>query len=286
MQINPFFSSPILFVISLAISISACLYHKHLKEMPAFPGLLATSAGLILASMLNDLMPHLVGHHEHTEVDTHKHEFYPGILTAGITFIILLLLEKVFSQNGHGHTHSHEPDENVVQIQIQPPNNENENEKFRCCGKNTVRNSVKFKAISFILIISIHGLLEGLGKMDLSRLIALYLHKAFESFSIGVTLGCFDLSLIFSFVLCGFNSLITPVGLLVGEISSAESFSWFVDGLGFGALLFVTFFEILPPVWKSEKSPYFLIFFLSVGFLLPFGVNPLIDVVNEKLVSN
>jgi zinc transporter 1/2/3 len=142
----------------------------------------------------------------------------------------------------------------------------------------------KAQTFVFVLALSIHSFLEGMGMATknqwgslVSFLVSLFAHKWLEAFALGtgVAKACFPAW--HSFWLIFVYAALTPAGIILGMWMDTASQSvsgvfnamtrQVLDGLALGSFLFVSCIEMIPSEFhkKNRHAPY-KFFVLSLGF--------------------
>ena len=149
-------------------------------------------------------------------------------------------------------------------------------------------NASKLQTVIFVVALSVHSFLEGLGmvtksttKQLVSFLISLFMHKWIEAFALGTGVAKAAFSSAHNFWLIFLYSILTPLGALLGMILFAISndfdghlfsnqmISQILDGLALGSFLFVSCIEMIPAEFhKQNKQSKFKFVALTSGFLI------------------
>ena len=137
-----------------------------------------------------------------------------------------------------------------------------------------------FRSLMLLFALSFHRVFEGMAiglqqesNQMLSITVAIVLHEAIVSFSLGISLAQSDLSfksyLISNLIQC----LSSPLGIAIGiPLSSLpystarETMSGTLQGIAGGTFIYVTFFEILPPELNTPSNRLWKVFFIALGF--------------------
>lgn len=132
------------------------------------------------------------------------------------------------------------------------------------------RHSSRTQALVFVVALSMHSFLEGLGmgtkntKETLGLyLISLFGHKWLEAFALGVNVMNASFSRTYAAALIFFYSVLTPVGMLIGmavdHFAAGKSFAGVavqvLNGLAVGSFLFVSCIEMIPPEFH-KRTPH------------------------------
>jgi zinc transporter 1/2/3 len=249
--------------------------------------------------------------HAHSHDDHgHSHGFAWGPFAAGVSFLVLFAVDRLFlthshcddahptpvgkklddDEHEHGHecSHSHDHSQHHKDLSLQRDEEHgscHEDDVIGGCHMDGINaSSSKAQTFVFVVALSIHSFLEGLGMATkstwnglLSFLVSLFAHKWLEAFALGtgVAKACFPP--LHSFCLIFIYSVLTPAGILIGmwmdaasQSSSALSHELthsILDGLALGSFLFVSCIEMIPSEFhkQNKHSPYkFLV--LCVGF--------------------
>ena len=153
---------------------------------------------------------------------------YPlGSLFAGLSFLLLFAVDRLFLSKNHPHHHHHEISlsdlpgderENPCDSIIVEIKNENTLEDS-ASRKDTGLKPLKAQAFVFVLALSLHSFLEGLGLSAIKRepellsfVISLLSHKWLEAFALGATVLNAKFSKNVTFLLNLFYSTLTPIG--------------------------------------------------------------------------
>lgn len=151
----------------------------------------------------------------------------------------------------------------------------------------------RIQAYVFVLALSMHSLLEGLGMSGKNSesvlyrfLVGLFAHKWIEAFALGVTVMSSGIPRVTAFGLITFYTILTPVGIVGGMLadfwslsstaSSVKSASagnallpYIFNGLAAGSFMFVSCIEMIPPEFHKREDTA-LVKFLAVclGFMI------------------
>lgn len=246
------------------------------------------------------------------KADDHSHDHdhpYPwGPLFAGISFLLLFAVDRLFLTHSHCED-AHPPPKAVVEksacshahqgqdhhhhhheLSIQPDNEHgscHEDDVIGGCHSDGINaSSTKAQTFVFVLALSVHSFLEGLGMATkntssslISFLISLFAHKWLEAFALGagVAKACFSAA--HSFWLILIYALLTPLGIFLGIFleslasSKLSVFDQFIvrqalDGMAIGSFLFVSCIEMIPSEFHkyNKHTPYKFVL-LSLGFI-------------------
>lgn len=280
-------------------------------------------------------------HDDNCPHDHHQHGFAWGLFFAGVSFLFLLAIDRLFM---HSHSHSHDhgnaeatektapamkekcnasltneacaPSGSVLSINRLPCNHlhaqcadvecggrihsaDPENDDCASCHSDDLvggchmdgldAHSSRTQALVFVIALSMHSFLEGLGMSSKNTqrglvlyLISLFAHKWLEAFALGVNVMNASFSDAYAFGLVFFYSLLTPLGIILGIIFEsitlngphAELAEQLLNGLAVGSFMFVSCIEMIPPEFhkKTSQTPYKFVT-LVVGFLLMAGIS-------------
>ncbi|KAF7683028.1 Zinc transporter ZIP1 [Astathelohania contejeani] len=263
------------FILSLVI----CIIPKQLIKVKSikkvFPYITIFAAGFMLAVLFLDLIPHLnepdvkvckihgkdkcpsscvEKHHKH------DHKLNVGMFVAGCSFIFLLAIDSILLQ--HSHCDNKEAIRN---------HSLHTHDSIGTCNTEGLKYvTSKIQAFIFILAISIHSLFEGLAfHKDSSKTyeVSILFHKALESFALGFTIFTTDFSFSMGLALAGFYSILTPLGMFIGNVN--WGISKIFDGLALGSMVFIVFVEMLPPSFHSKDGNSVVkILTLGLGYLI------------------
>ncbi|PJF18818.1 hypothetical protein PSACC_01328 [Paramicrosporidium saccamoebae] len=252
----------------------------------------------------------------------HQEGFAWGPFSAGISFLFLLAIDRLFMHShSHDHDHGHEHGSSIKlnndkkeMEQVLQPNAaqcmdiecggkihsaDPENDDCASCHSEDLMGgchmdgldvkSSKTQAIVFVIALSMHSFLEGLGLATKNTkpkimlyIISLFAHKWLEAFALGVNVMNANFSRMYAFLLISFYALLTPLGIVLGMLFEhittggpyAELTMMILNGLALGSFLFVSCIEMIPPEFhkKTRYTPWkFLALFL--GFLLMAAVS-------------
>jgi len=297
-------------------SLSFCFLPRVIAKTTSFRDSYAHitvfTAGLQLATMLVDIIPHMTNPHDshdksHAE-HTHTHSEHnhgpkgPFILT-GIVFIFLLAVDVLVlhSKKSHSHDdknnssnnqHSHDQDDEAHHNENSSHMNEFHSEhKHGSCGENIgtcntatlSKSKSKLQALITLMAISIHSFFEGLAvdsaKIQSSYNVGLILHKFLESFSVGASIFDSSFTLSTNSQLVIIYSFLTPFGIVCGNILREKSmkFAPYFHAASLGSMLFVVFIEMIGHSFSGRKNEVKLLS-LASGYVIGCAV---IDQVHE-----
>jgi zinc transporter ZupT len=305
------------------------------------------AGGVVLGALLLHMVPEMIKPHDHSHCSAHghahAHEFPWGAFAAGISFLGLFSIDRLFlshahcendekptkakgkgDQNhshshshahghcNHDHDHSHEHDHDhghnhkhhyeasdIEALDTSRHEDCHEADVMGGCHMEGIRAAGKspMQAYVFVLALSMHSLLEGLGMAgknsspDLTRfLVGLFAHKWIEAFALGVTVMSAGLSTLGSFGLIFFYTVLTPVGIVIGMAAdyfvlqsqnnassaslinvtgSASSLPYVFNGLAAGSFMFVACIEMIPPEFhKREQTTLVKFLGVCMGFFV------------------
>lgn len=268
-------ASVVLFVVSVAL----CLLPRFLVKTKAigrvYPFIVIFTAGVQMATILVDLIPHMVahGHHHH-----HHHNETAPFTAIGGVIIILLALDTLFLHgdsasstksethtrtHDHSHEHAHEHSHECSHGQ----------ENLGTCNTSAISKSRgRTQALVTLFAISAHSFFEGLSvneKNFASTLaVGLYVHKILESFSLGVAILASPFGRLARLSMVLFYSLLTPVGIVFASAMNKEYPSlgiWF-NALSLGAMMFVVFVEMIAHSFHDGKHGNYKIAMIMLGY--------------------
>lgn len=183
---------------------------------------------------------------------------------SGVSFLILFSIDKLYLSKHHNHY---------------------EIKRIEC----------KLQAIIFILALSIHSFLEGLGTSVKNGIglfwyaLGLLGHKWIEAFVVSVTIFTSGFNYLYCILLLVFYSSLTPLGTIMGmfiiEHSEKSSFTTdMLNGFACGSFFYIGFIEMLNSefhhsvILKKDKQKIIAIFMgffimtsLALGLSLAFG---------------
>lgn len=338
-------STALVFLLTLICSFAPWIISLRFKKSnKLIPYLNSLAGGVVLGALLMHMIPEIVGHghahghghgkkkkerkkeknpdHLHSFIHDghdHAHSFQIGPFAAGISFLLLFAIDRLFL------THSHCQDAQKEMTQVDDSSSphllhqdgKRKGDVEECCrhdhavdedvvdehgschsadlvggchmdGINSAASQTQ--TFIFVLALSIHSFLEGLGmatknkKSDLVLyLISLYAHKWLEAFALGVSIIKARFSRLHTILLVLFYAALTPAGILLGlglDVwvsggSGDGKFSWLtrettslvLNGLAVGSFLFVSCIEMIPPEFhKKTKHTPFKYLALVAGF--------------------
>ena len=137
-----------------------------------------------------------------------------------------------------------------------------------------------FRSLMLLFALSFHRVFEGMAiglqqssSQMLSITVAIVVHEAIVSFSLGISLAQSDLSLKSFLISNLIQCLSSPLGIGLGiPLSSLpysiarDTMSGTLQGIAGGTFIYVTFFEILPPELNSPNQRLWKVFFIAIGF--------------------
>lgn len=310
MAIDSRIASFTFFIVSILLAMAPFLFNKIRRIKKMFPRLIIFSAGMMLSAALNDLVPHIAEHkshdhghdhghkhdhgcdHDHSPGHAHVHEFNFGLFVSGLSFIFLLMIDTFITNHAHcekdkkeqhnHEEHSHEGHNHEGHTHKEQNHEGHSHPEADCCTDAIKYTTSKLQAFIFVLMISIHSFLEGLGIQTYKTIIPLFVHKIIESISIGLTVFSANFSLRFAFFLNLTYSLLTPLGLLAKSLPFAQKIDWFLNGLALGSIFFIVFVEMIPPHFHKKGNPLHKILLLLSGYTLSSLFTPLIKLLNIK----
>jgi len=257
----------------LAISFSSCF-----------------AGGVFLGACLLDLLPEVEEVFEGV-MESAKREYPVAQLTVGIGFLIILFIEQTvahFQEKWHDEERqpllasqksgqSHDFD-NSVSEEIHQSGADGHHDHSHLPQEAFQHSALR--SLMLLLALSFHGVFEGLAvglqqssSEMLSLTIAVVVHEAIMSFSLGLSLAQSGLS-IKSFVVSNLlHCVSSPLGVAIGiPLSSLppslarDAVSGFLQGIAGGTFLYITFFEILPPELTSPNNRLWKVLFVALGF--------------------
>lgn len=285
MDIKSAFLAFSVFIVSLILSSFPFIVKNRFGLKRASGELMMASGGFMLATALLDLVPHVCNtadekhdHHkgEHDHKHSHKEQnssgccsnkFYPGLFFAGVSYIFLLLIDTVIIKHSHCEKetdhfeHSHDENGHCMDV-----------------IKNTTS---KLQAFLLLFSLSIHSIFEGLAVANsagVSLWASLLIHKALESFSLGLTLFTTTFSKAFLSSMVFLYSMLTPLGMVLAEmVGKNKLVTDFFNGLALGSMFFIVFVEIVSPQLHNSHNNKKKMFFFMSGYLLCSGVQFLVS---------
>lgn len=257
----------------------------------------------------------------------HAHGFAWGPFFAGVSFLILFAIDRLFLTHSHcadAHPHAHGEAQHHHKEDVEhhgacankhdPAHDHcshhedysiqkdtdhgscHEDDLIGGCHMDGINSSsTKAQTFVFVVALSIHSFLEGLGMATkntqsslISFLISLFAHKWLEAFALGtgVAKACF--STLHNFWLISIYAVLTPAGILLGmwmdsashgatsALFSHELIHQMLDGLALGSFLFVSCIEMIPSEFhkQTRHSPYKFAL-LCLGFIAMAGISTL-----------
>lgn len=245
--------------------------------------------------------------------DGHSHGFAWGSFSAGCSFLLLFAIDRLFLTHSHcadahptqssktqksahthehglhGCSHDHDHHQHHEDLSLQPDAEHgscHEDDVIGGCHMDGINAAAsKAQTFVFVLALSIHSFLEGMGMATkntwnglVSFLVSLFAHKWLEAFALGtgVAKACFPAW--HSFWLIFVYAALTPAGIILGMWMDAASKSTsafshqltrqVLDGLALGSFLFVSCIEMIPSEFhKKNKHAPFKFFVLCLGFV-------------------
>lgn len=259
-----------------SISLISCFLPKVLSNSKIirryFPIVNLFSAGLQLATIVVDLIPHL-------NPKQHTHNFYPYV-SIGLCFLTLISIDLIFLHNessnkessnkessnkesGHkesgcnhnitscGHNHNGSSHNHSGPSHSHNMSSCSHDNNLGTCNTAAISTSKsKSQALLFLLAISIHSFFEGLPvsctSKNMSLLTSLISHKILESFSIGNSVEQSKFSGMSKTILVTFYSMLTPSAILIGNhpvVKSIDNVKTWFNALCMGSMMFIVFYE-------------------------------------------
>ncbi|KRH94136.1 Zinc (Zn2+)-Iron (Fe2+) Permease (ZIP) Family [Pseudoloma neurophilia] len=208
------------------------------------------AGGIILATLLFHVFP-----------DVCISEFRViGQLFTGISFLLLFAVDKLYL-----YTECNENDQ-------------------------LPQNVTKKQALVFILALSLHSFLEGLGipaktgKSLVWYIIGLFGHKWIEAFALSISVHTSGFEIGYVRLLMTFYSILTPLGTMIGYfiISSMkdnryfQQLECFLNGIACGSFFYIEFIEMLNGEFvnghKKQRKLGFIIFGFALMSIASLGV--------------
>jgi zinc transporter ZupT len=243
--------------------------------------------------------------------DEHKDHghggFAVGSFWAGVSFLILLAVDRLFMHSharDHDHGHSHGTGGMKEAAELPPKEcrdvecggiihsaDPEEDDCASCHSEDLMggchmdgldERSSKTQALVFVLALSLHSFLEGLGVATKSSkeqlllyLVSLFAHKWLEAFALGVNVMNANFTASIATMLVIFYAILTPAGIFLGmgfaKLTVDGPYALYtmqcLNGLAVGSFLFVSCIEMIPPEFhkKTRHTPWkFLL--LCAGF--------------------
>lgn len=232
-----------------SISLISCFLPKVLSNSKIirryFPIVNLFSAGLQLATVIVDLIPHM-------NPKYHTHDFYPYI-SIGLCFLTLLSIDLLFLHKNTKDEHSHKETSSHKNCNHHHESSSNYHchDSLGTCNTAAISTSKsKSQALLFLLAISIHSFFEGLPVSSTSKstslLTSLISHKILESFSIGNSIEQSKFSVSSKTILITFYSMLTPSAILIGNhpiIKAIDNIKTWFNALCMGSMMFIIFYE-------------------------------------------
>lgn len=249
------------------------------------------SAGLLLAILFMDFMPHMAhggcthGVHSHASASKSAGCFsrmlhavknaHPGLAVAGLVFIGLILIDQKIIKHKHCGNEEELTAEEKGAKHIHEMNKvHNEEAEIKlCCTEGLKYQTTAKQALVFIFVFSVHSIFEGMAFSPSDKtnsgvlFIGLIVHKVLESITIGVALFSSTFSVRASMLLLLFYSFLTPLGMILAMTISSVLDSFLVKevfmGLAFGSLSFIVLVEMLPPIFHSLTGARKILYLFS-----------------------
>lgn len=202
------------------------------------------AGGIILATLLFHVFPDVCISEYRTV----------GQLFTGISFLLLFAIDKLYLYTG-------------------------------CNENDTLPDNVsKTQAIIFILALSLHSFLEGLGipaksgKSLIWYIIGLFGHKWIEAFALSVSIHTSGFSKTYIRLLLTFYSTLTPLGTLFGYfiVASMQTNRYFnqmecvLNGMACGSFFYIEFIEMLHSEFSNGRKRKKKLAYVITGFLVMF----------------
>lgn len=273
----------IFFAVSFAMSMLPSLFRRTRKAKNIFPYAIITSSGFMLSSIFTDFIPELVqkgSHSNHKGKIDHDHDhnhFILSLFVSGLSFIILLAIDVLVLD----HTHCDNKDEYE---RVHGSHREDENARKSDCTDVIKYSTSRAQALFFVIAVSVHSFFEGLaidnksGHTSLG--IFLLVHKITESFSLGLTVFSAGFSYLFGVFLVAIYSILTPLGIFLGNIAKKwmSSVAEICNGLALGSIMFIVFVETIPVVFHSHPAKKLNIMLLLAGYCIPPFLSSIINI--------
>ncbi|KAI5180295.1 solute carrier family 39 (zinc transporter), member 1/2/3, partial [Pancytospora epiphaga] len=273
---NVYVASAALFVISVVLCFLPKLIIAKAATKKIYPLITMLTAGIQLATILLDLVPHMLlyehHHHEegvqhhfngltqshshshsndHLKTDSHNHShdhshITSPLMVAGGVFIILLCVDILFL---HGNSCSHEHSENDQSHKhVHNHLHNHSHENIGTCNTSAIaKSSNRIQALIVLIAISLHSFFEGLSvsekRITSTFAFGLLLHKILESFALGVAIFASLFGPLAKFFMVCFYSLLTPLGIIIASLlqSKDQTYAIWFNALSLGSLLFIVF---------------------------------------------
>lgn len=258
-ELGPFFSSGLIFLILLAVD---SIYLHDTKHS-------------------HDHEEHVHDHHD--TVENHTHEKFKE--------------DKHHSHDDHSHEHkkeehfhehkdeedshdhktegkhSHEQNSNVL---IKDLKKASKCSQFGGCNTSVISSSkTKASALITLFAISFHSIFEGLAvdpdKISAPLFIGLLLHKILESFSVGNSILNSIFSLKSKIMLIFIYSTLTPFSIFFRSLSflnKNEILKQYFNGLCIGSLFFVVFYESIGHSFQDRNNIVKKNIYITTGFII------------------
>lgn len=147
------------------------------------------------------------------------------------------------------------------------------------------RNS-GLRHLILLVAVSIHSLFEGIAlglQTDKVKILHLFLavliHETLVAFALGVNIAKLNVGFLQSLKYVLMVTVSIPIGILLGLLIGTapgifgDIISGLFQGIAAGIFIHVTFMELLPEEFKSDKSRLLKVLFFFVGFLIMAVVN-------------
>ena len=264
------------------------------------------AGGAFLGACLLDLLPEVEEIFEAVMAETDRD--YPlAQLTIGCGFLIILLIEQTVVKYQERWQKEEQHQEAGGDLSGNP-SGENPNSCNQQCsyssmeqqplllteqsGQNIEDNNgfhhshlpsgghSAFRSLMLLFALSFHRVFEGMAiglqqssSQMLSITVAIVVHEAIVSFSLGISLAQSNLSLKSFLISNLIQCLSSPLGIALGiPLSSLpysiarDTMSGTLQGIAGGTFIYVTFFEILPPELNSPNQRLWKVFFIALGY--------------------
>lgn len=233
------------FLISSSIFIFTLFFsfsYNLVKRFKAAAYAKCLAGGIILATLLFHVFP---------DVCVSEHRVV-GQLFTGISFLMLFAVDKLYLYNGNNDSDS------------------------------LPENATKTQAIVFVLALSLHSFLEGLGIPVKSGsgllwyIAGLFGHKWIEAFALSVSIHTSGFKHGYVVFLLLFYSFLTPLGTMVGYfiISSMKNNKHFalveciLNGIACGSFFYIEFIEMLISEFQNGKKHISKLIYVISGFVV------------------
>lgn len=198
------------------------------------------AGGIILATLLFHVFP---------DVCVSEYRVI-GQLFTGISFLLLFAIDKLYLYS-----------------------NNNENDTLP-------ENVTKTQAIVFVLALSLHSFLEGLGipaksgKSLVYYLVGLFGHKWIEAFALSISVHTSGFKSTFIVGLLTFYSFLTPLGTMIGffivqsmsENKYFQQLECFLNGVACGSFFYIEFIEMLNSEFENGRKREKKLIYVITGF--------------------